>query len=106
MQKYIAKKKEARKKAYDAQPTINDVQFAIGDKVLLRKGLAKKLHNQFSGPWMVKEVNDPNLVIEIIKKHDTRKGPSHARIVHKDRCKKIAEKDAGRAAVARGRNKV
>lgn len=60
--------KKWRRLAHEKSENIKDVRFELEDKVLLQKGKCDKLSLQFTGPYVVKEVEEPNMTIEILSR--------------------------------------
>ena len=64
----LAKKEQMLNKQYDRN--INDIQFKIGQMVLVKNNAGHKMENQYSGPFKVIYVTEQNFtVIDNRRKH-------------------------------------
>lgn len=79
VQEYLNKYKQINKNTYDQKQ--NPINININEQILLETGNRHKLDPIFSGPYIVKNKNEPNVTIE-------HKNTKKQQVVHKNRIKK------------------
>lgn len=76
---FIEKHKTTQKSQYDRKA--NPIEINKDDLVLLKNDAGHKLESLYKGPYLVKEVCEPNCILE----DDEHK----QQLIHKDRLKKL-----------------
>uniref|UniRef100_A0A8R1HH45 Integrase catalytic domain-containing protein n=1 Tax=Caenorhabditis japonica TaxID=281687 RepID=A0A8R1HH45_CAEJA len=85
--KRIEKRAIAQQVKHDEKNLINNPEINIGDRIRIRRAQRNKIGAQFEGPYEVKEVQDPNIIVKLSGGPRTRGNQERTRIAHKNRCK-------------------
>uniref|UniRef100_A0A8R1HSY5 RNA-directed DNA polymerase n=1 Tax=Caenorhabditis japonica TaxID=281687 RepID=A0A8R1HSY5_CAEJA len=85
--KRIEKRTIAQQVKHGEKNLINNPEINIGDRIWIRRAQRNKIGAQFEGPYEVKEVQDPNIIVKLSGGPRTRGNQERTRIAHKNRCK-------------------